>query len=197
MAQAQAALLLTFHPGNLRNGLTQSNTAWLSKATQHAKTIRAHRSFSPRDMGVGGPSGSEKRRILARRIWWCCIVRDRMLSLGLHRELQIPESFPTLTLSDDFKYDVGHSPIHSVHSKRQMHEVFLAVSRLCVIVTDLLRSRNLDIEDEDEGIVLVKCRNQLETWFKATWQQFPDLTESREPQEQSFIIQRSFMYTYY
>lgn len=149
--------------------------------------------------------GSEKHRLLKRRIWWCCITRDRLLSLGLHRELQIPDNFPTLTLSIDFKYDIGRSSTHSVNSKRQMLDIFLAISRLCIVMTDLLRTKVIDTKDEDtemdnsepRNMDWSKCAKELDAWFEETSQQFATLAESREPQEHCFILQRSFMYTYY
>lgn len=194
---AQAALLLTFYPGNQQTWSTQTNTSWLSKAIQHCKVMKAHQTVSTSSGGSCKSQEPDKRRILMRRIWWCCITRDRMLSLGLHRELQIPDTFSTLTLCEDFKYDLGRSPVRGASSQRQMHEMFLAVSRLCNTVTNLLRPALTDADSQEQNKILLQCANELNTWFEFTWRRFPDLTGSREPHEHWFIVQRCFMYTYY
>jgi len=120
-----------------------------------------------------------------------------MLSLGLHRELQIPDTFPTLVLCDDFKYDVGRSPVRCANSQRQMHEMFLAISRLCNTVTGLLQTTPDVAGSEQHRTDLSRCENELNAWFEFTSRRFPDLANSREPPEHWFVIQRSFMYTYY
>lgn len=194
---AQTAILLTFHPGNQQSWPTQSNTSWLSKAIQHCKAIKAHQAARAQEIGSRPSSKSEKHRILMRRIWWCCITRDRMLSLGLHRELQIPDTFPTLVLCDDFKYDVGRSPVRCANSQRQMHEMFLAISRLCNTVTGLLQTTPSVAGSEQHITDLSRCENELNAWFEFTSRRFPDLANSRKPPEHWFVIQRSFMYTYY
>lgn len=198
----QAALLFTFWPGALRAGPAKSNSMWLSTAIQHAKSLRAHRLVS--NAGQNKQAAiPPQTRISLRRLWWCCYIRDRILALGLRRTLRIPEKYPPLVL-EDFENEIHRSRVYNAESKRRFFDIFIQISNLCVVVTDLLRlcstsedgiECETNITDHDHAIA--NCTFQLQEWYDGAKKQFPDDAERAGIQPHFAIIQTNLMFTYY
>ncbi|EXJ74878.1 uncharacterized protein A1O5_01574 [Cladophialophora psammophila CBS 110553] len=133
LAKAQGALLMTFHvPLNK----PQINTYWLGIAIQLARVEGADRysTYEARD--------SAKHNQL-KRVWWCCIIRDRTMALGLRRPISISsasfeEAWPPLT-DDDFKSEIGRSWVGSVPAKMKLLHSLSALCKLCAVLTDILQ----------------------------------------------------------
>ncbi|KAF4981837.1 hypothetical protein FZEAL_2415 [Fusarium zealandicum] len=69
---------------------------WVNTAISAAYTINLHRDRSTQALTL-----NEQR--LRRRVWWCCYVRDSILSLGTHRPTRIKEQdfdVPMLEIAD-------------------------------------------------------------------------------------------------
>jgi hypothetical protein len=64
----QTALLLSYW--SPYDGTREVNSFWSNEATRHAVAG-----------GLSGPSSKARSRI----IWWCCVIRNRMISIGLRR----------------------------------------------------------------------------------------------------------------
>ncbi|KAL4865723.1 hypothetical protein BDV12DRAFT_199908 [Aspergillus spectabilis] len=82
---AQAALLLTYH---FASSDTLGNTAWLSTAVHHARRTSSQRQgFFPNQ--ANDPSD-------LKRLWWCCVLRDRVLAVAHRQPLEIiPDRYDT------------------------------------------------------------------------------------------------------
>ncbi|RDW94215.1 Zn(II)2Cys6 transcription factor [Aspergillus mulundensis] len=78
---AQAALLLAYR---LNNAEPMGNTTWLAVAVHNARRANAHRS----QMLVHDVVRRHRLSDL-KRLWWCCIMQDRIVSLACHRPLNI------------------------------------------------------------------------------------------------------------
>ncbi|KAG7119861.1 Cutinase transcription factor 1 beta like protein [Verticillium longisporum] len=108
---AHAAILLTMWcppPSVQRN---RTNTAWLSFAIHQARCAKAHLAWDI-EAAVKSSESSSQRNLhdiqMLKRLWWCCIVRDRFLSIGMRRSMQIPTAYPILEPSD-FDNELTHS----------------------------------------------------------------------------------------
>ncbi|KNG83429.1 hypothetical protein ANOM_009702 [Aspergillus nomiae NRRL 13137] len=75
----QAAVLLTYRCSSTDR---LSNTTWLALGIQHARAVKAH-------VYHRYPTNERAARVTLKRLWWCLILRDRLLSLGVRRALQI------------------------------------------------------------------------------------------------------------
>lgn len=90
---SQAALLLAFH---FEYSDPMSNMRWEAIAVQNAHLARAHQTQAP----------FENTTLMANRIrdlkrlWWCCILTDRILALGVRLPVSI-----TLDLFDPASAD--------------------------------------------------------------------------------------------
>ncbi|KAL7784343.1 fungal-specific transcription factor domain-containing protein [Trichoderma ceciliae] len=202
IALGQAALLLTFWPGALRPGLAKENSIWLSVAIRHAKSLRAHH-LASKNASRNKQNIPPQTRISLRRLWWCCYIRDRILALGLRRTLRIPEKYPPLLL-EDFENEIQRSRVYNAESKRRFFDIFIQISNLCVVVTDLLRlcSISEDGQECETKIVtdhraIANCTSQLQQWYDEARQQFPDNAEWSGIQPHFVIIQTNLMFTYY
>ncbi|KAL2206914.1 hypothetical protein CC79DRAFT_1358695 [Sarocladium strictum] len=100
-ALAQASLLLSFWtpPGRQPTGVTP-NTSWLVNAVQYAYAHHAHLYQRWKT-----PSKDSHDLRLWKRIWWCCIIRDRSLSLGLRRAPQITRHNFDFQNSEPLRWD--------------------------------------------------------------------------------------------
>ncbi|KAH6995914.1 fungal-specific transcription factor domain-containing protein [Ilyonectria sp. MPI-CAGE-AT-0026] len=132
IAKAQGALLLTYYCSG-REPLV--NTFWLRIAIQYAQAERAHlysQSFSL-------PLEVRQER---KRLWWCCIIRDRILPLGVRRSIQISrynfdfdqEPFTEADLQGEFET----SRVYRSDAKRNLARVMEAQVNLAIILTDIL-----------------------------------------------------------
>lgn len=133
MSTAQGALLLTYNSA-LRNN-KQTNSFWLGVAIQCAKEADAHRYHSK-------PGLTAERRNALKRLWWCCILRDRILPLGVRRPLQISAAdfdFEVAPLTkDDFENEIGRSKVYSSCTKNSLVDIFLALCSLAVSLTEVI-----------------------------------------------------------
>lgn len=80
---------------------------------------------------------------MLKRLWWCCIIRDRILPLGVRRGIQITRAHfdfgrhQPLGLMD-LDDEVHRSIVYNADAKRELIRVLSHVLDLCVILTDVL-----------------------------------------------------------
>lgn len=80
-----------------------------------------------------------RQRGLRRRLWWCCVVRDVIASLGLNRPLRLKESdfdVAPLTLDDFEIVDYGGSQAlwlctHDASTQEQLAKVCIETVAVC------------------------------------------------------------------
>ncbi|KAK8075193.1 fungal specific transcription factor domain-containing protein [Apiospora hydei] len=140
---AQTAIMLSQWSPNFTQAFKKANSTWLSAAIQHAKNAEAHHysalpSFSP----VISPLQYKKQNVL-KRLWWCCIVRDRILPLGMRRSLKITRSHFDFSSSPTFGYrdmadEVERSKVYDSATKKCVVEIFVQIVELCTVLTDLI-----------------------------------------------------------
>jgi aromatic ring-cleaving dioxygenase len=124
---AQTALLLNYYSSSKNPNI---NSYWLTIALHHARVIHAHRYYELKH--------HEKANLL-KRVWWVCVCRDRLLSLGLRRPFQIGAhefdfSQSALTISD-LSDEIHRSLVYSAASKRALLQLFNYQCELCVALT--------------------------------------------------------------
>ncbi|KAH6985144.1 fungal-specific transcription factor domain-containing protein [Ilyonectria destructans] len=199
---AQTAILLTFLPFSYGVGPTRPNTMWLRTAIDHARSAHTDHVMSSR--GVSCDKNNQiKQASSLKRLWWCCILRDKTLSLGLQRSIQITQSCRPPELSD-FEDEIGSSLVYDSHTQRRLYSIFIRTMELCTVLTDLLPL----VQSEDdvysghtlkssEQAKLVSCKSALENWYLKTRRDHPLPRGADGFQHQSVIIQTTFMYIFY
>ncbi|VUC26258.1 unnamed protein product [Clonostachys rosea] len=126
---AQTCLLLSLQATLFEPSL---NSMWLSKAISHAESAGADKYFSQAPMDAG--------RILEnKRLWWCCILRDRMIAVGVRRSIQVtPDRFdfknPGLEEAD-LAEEIETSEVYSPEMKSLLVRIIVAQCALAVAMT--------------------------------------------------------------
>ncbi|KAF7551304.1 hypothetical protein G7Z17_g5076 [Cylindrodendrum hubeiense] len=214
---AQAALLLSFWaPSSTRN----PNTSWLSLAIQHAKSAEAHHyAAMPVFSAITHPMQHRKQNIL-KKVWWCCVIRDRTLGLLMRRPIQITkghfdfDSNPVLGFAD-LENEFARSRVYNPGTKKTLAEILAQVVELYVVLTDILMlvfplddapGWGRQLKPEDEGRIK-ECKTSLRRWYRSSTSRFPLFggspisrggTDSRkEFQHDSVILYTNLMYMYY
>lgn len=191
---ARGALLLTFLPVSLGSDHPTPNSVWLTRAIKHAESLGA----SHAGHGNGADTGALKR------LWWCCILRDRSISLGQRRCVQISGQYP-LPAEDDFSSEFNGSLVYTPHTKAQLFRVFCRLVALSYTIGDLLQlmarhrnaSHHLETVCADDHVILSTCREDLSTWFSATGEEFLELCHGSQQRHPSVIVYTNFVYIQY
>ncbi|KAI0141635.1 hypothetical protein GGR57DRAFT_403338 [Xylariaceae sp. FL1272] len=217
---AQTALLLSYWSPNWSHATKKPNTAWLGIAIQNAKSAEAHLySAMPTFSAVLEPIEHKKQNIL-KRLWWCCVIRDRILPLGMRRSIQISRAHFDLDTNSALGYvdladEVERSRVYNAETKRSLIEIFVQIGELCSVLTDIL---TLVFPMDDipgwgrhtgaEGAAKVRdCKMSLRRWYKGATLHFPlfggaaaprkSTKETGKQQHESVIIYTNLMYMYY
>lgn len=162
---------------------------WLGIAISLARTIGIHCDTSDSGMDL-------KTRKLWKRIWWCCFLRDRLISLGMRRPLRIADTefdLPMLEL-DDFETEgmplelsrmLGGCPAVKDSEKRTtLAKMCIAQAQLCQCVSSVLEvqysllAAKLGLTQETTVRLIPKksaadtsdvmrCDGQLEEWHSS------------------------------
>lgn len=198
MATAQAALLLSFWTPPLRAD-SKPNTMWLMIAIENAKKSGADYYSDESNLGrvqVGGKYAA------MRRLWWCCIIRDRILPLGVRRSIQITPAHFDLRKNmylglAELKAEIRNSKGHCEHTKDDLTSIMEAIVNLCVELTDilLLAFPLKSTVDQFDCILLEirKCKDALYRWYDET----PFRNYGSGTTDQAVILNVNLMYTYY
>ncbi|CAG9977511.1 unnamed protein product [Clonostachys byssicola] len=126
---AQTCLLLSLQATLFEPSL---NSMWLSKAISHAEHAGANKYFNQAPMDAG--------RILEnKRLWWCCILRDRMIAVGVRRSIQVtPDRFdftnPGLEEAD-LAEEIDTSEVYGPEMKSLLLRIIVAQCALAVAMT--------------------------------------------------------------
>ena len=133
---SQACLRLTYYTTDAERS---SNSRWLRIAIRYAKKERAHlygQLPEGPDLGVGRKTSDLKR------LWWCCMIRDRIISLGMRRPIQItPDDFDhhQSGLSfQDLEEECLNSEVYPPEAKVALCRVLASLCHLVVAVTDVI-----------------------------------------------------------
>ncbi|KGO71508.1 Transcription factor, fungi [Penicillium italicum] len=104
----QSSLLLSHYTSDLE---TSANSEWLEIAIKNAKISHINRYHYL----------AKKHMPEMKRVWWCCLIRDRIISLGMRCPIQIlPEDFDLkqqgLTL-EDLEDEIPSSEVYKPDTK--------------------------------------------------------------------------------
>jgi hypothetical protein len=127
---------------------------WMGVAISLAHTIGLHRN----------PENSEmepRKKKLWKRIWWSCLMRDRLIALGMRRPTRVKDEdydVPMLT-EDDFEIAALSEHIttiprqctlaRDVGAQRQLAQICIAKVKLCLCISHVLSA---------QYSVLVRCQ---------------------------------------
>ncbi|KAL4866572.1 hypothetical protein BDV12DRAFT_199051 [Aspergillus spectabilis] len=129
---AQTAVLLSYYNSNAD---AMCNSTWLSVAIVHAKAENAHQYD---DLVLL----TEKNRVMLKRLWWCCILRDRIISLGMRRPLQIRDDQFMITGAciwlSDLQDEVNSSEVYPAEMKLALSWVLIQLCHFAGAVTESL-----------------------------------------------------------
>lgn len=187
MTLAQTSLLLSLQATMTDQRL---NSAWLSKAISHAEAAgasRYYRSFR----------SSTKSMLDMKRLWWCCILRDRMIALGVRRNIQItPDTFDfdQAGLEEaDLADECERSEVYDYHSKRLLNKIIVAQCALAIAMAPTMMTAYQSSHNSDQNAPTVsrlissmtdaeRASTELTIWarrFKSTLSEY-----SREEETQ-------------
>lgn len=120
---------------------------WMGIAHSHAQVLGFHR--DPQQLHV---PAEEKR--LRRRIWWSCLIRDRLLALGIrrpsrirHDEFDVPmlaiEDFNLSQASNSLLALLGESKLtlSNPAARATMAAMCVDLAKLCMCLGDILHSQ--------------------------------------------------------
>ncbi|KAK7429093.1 hypothetical protein QQZ08_004308 [Neonectria magnoliae] len=131
ISNAQGALMLTYYSPTTTDTV---NTHWLISAIHFARSARA-------DEYHIASFCAQERQIL-KRLWWCCIVRDRVMSLSFRRPLNIrPDDFdftqPGLE-ENDFLNEFRGPNVYEISTKKLLVRIIASLCELAVVLNGVL-----------------------------------------------------------
>ena len=107
----------------------QVNSYWIDRAFYHARAI-----------ALWDPQGKSVASLRRNRIvWWCCLLRDRVVSLALRRPYRIHEAKTTwpFVTEADFGLEVMFPKFTTAKTKRTMIDSFIWFCKLSDIIRDI------------------------------------------------------------
>lgn len=198
VVNCQSALLLTFWCPLPNSEKTLANSSWLSKAVHHAKEAKAH-------CYPSGSCLSSDREKALRRLWWCCIIRDRIMSLCLRRRPQIGRREFDLTATPFLEeVDLVCDPECTESGEGSGSTlVTLMLARLCANLTDLLSlvmpTRGMSDQDVSQIVLrladIETSRQSLEAWVQDAADRIPNFGEPLSVGQLDLGVEPTDMYT--
>ncbi|KAF5568037.1 cutinase transcription factor 1 beta [Fusarium phyllophilum] len=182
VSNAQGALLLTYYATTRDRART--NSILLATAIQYAQGAEADQ-FHKR------PDQDSDITNSLQRLWWCCIVRDRILPLGVRRQLHITSINPALDhlTEQDFEKEILGSQVYSEQPKRSLTVYGMGQSAADSISPMIENQKHIE-----ESIKF--CEVSLDAWFDKASIQFPTPAGITST-EKSLVLYTNLMYIYY
>ncbi|KAI5458827.1 fungal-specific transcription factor domain-containing protein [Mariannaea sp. PMI_226] len=165
VALAQGTLLLTYHSPTT---MDKVNTYWLESAIHFARNAHADQYHT-----LGVPP--QEQHVL-KRLWWCCILRDRIMSLSFRRPLTIrPNDFdfgqPGLSESD-FINEARGPCVYNAPSKRSLACMIASLCELAAILNEVLttlypRQSRSTLTSGDSDADAQSLLEKLDSWHQS------------------------------
>lgn len=201
VASAQGCLLLTYCAPSYNK--LRVNIGWLMNAARFARVAQADKFHSIQD--------PTQRRAL-KRLWWCVLFRDRILSLGLRWTLQVAldprlQSEDSFLGVEDFESDLGQSHVHDRDSQLRIVDVVASTCGLVCELTPALhvlygceRARErvaIEADSVHESAAQIQsCLDGLRRWHERAVLTFPEPIGLDDTQE-SICIYGNLLFWYY
>ncbi|TPX08642.1 uncharacterized protein E0L32_009831 [Thyridium curvatum] len=161
----------------------RSARAALYHNAKHARHVNAHLAWETSiGLTVGNLDPREEPQML-RRIWWCCLIRDRFMALGLRRSLQVRKQYPIVYISD-FEFFMF---LRLIHLSNIMVDLLVLMSPL---------DNSPSLEQLSPGIP-IKCRKDLHRWHERTQQKISSWLSCDQDQGHAVIIHKSILFIFY
>jgi len=183
----QAVLLMTYYYENPDD--QKDILYWLAVAISLARAIGLDHDTS------NASAMSQQQRHLRKRIWWSCLIRDRLIAIGMRRPVQINnDDFDTPMLEiSDFEIEPlpaevtgipGECPAAKDMSKRvTLAKMCIHLAKLCLYIGRVLAvqyctsGRKIDVRHETtERLVpkasptdlcdVIQCNRELDQWYQ-------------------------------
>ncbi|PTB66842.1 N-terminal binuclear Zn cluster-containing protein [Trichoderma citrinoviride] len=180
VVNAQVAVMLTYHSPTTSD---TTNTYWMVNAVHYARCARADQYHTLSD--------DNPRKLHLKRLWWACILRDRILSLSLRRPLNIgcdefDFSLPGLSLAD-FSDEIEVSTVYDRPTKQILAHMMAAFCELIIPLNKALTmlhpaagpktvTSETDIQKETDACV--ETLQLLDVWYQKTRERFEISTPS-------------------
>lgn len=176
----QAAILLSLSL-LLDSWLARSalDSLWLSVAVHYSRNPGAHRYEEISSNGTKTPSETRKLKACLKRLWLCCIIRDRMISLTSYRPFCLTSSNADLRAkvmlkSTDLCGEVNESHVYDLVTKLILAEILTKFVELCVILTEILTLASLmhgtGLKASSTSPInesrIKHCKTQLQQWCR-------------------------------
>ncbi|KAA8648788.1 uncharacterized protein ATNIH1004_004673 [Aspergillus tanneri] len=160
---SRVTLLLSYY--SLYSEIT-TNSKWLRIAITHAKSQKVHRYSCPLIQ-------TKRDRSELKRVW--CRIRDRIISLGVNRPIQIAAEFGLNNLGltiDNLAVEIFHSEVYRTETKSALCRVLSRLVPFCSTVTKLLTivyptTQALSWSVQDHGVELARleeAKSSLLQW---------------------------------
>ncbi len=152
---------------------------------------------------------SSNCRKLKKRLWWCCVLRDRILPLGVRRPLQITHNHlnsagQELT-EEDLEEEIGKSEVYDTETQHLLVKLLLAQCKLAVELTDVI---TMVYPADGANLVTMACEDdfnrvsietkgyemKLTDWYNAIDQWIPTVLGKSHA---SITLFASLLYIYY
>lgn len=123
---------------------------WMGVAISLAHTIGLHRNPENSDM-------EPRKKKLWKRIWWSCLMRDRLIALGMRKPTRVKiavlsEHITTIPRECTLARDVG--------AQRQLAQICIAKVKLCLCISHVLSA---------QYSVLVRCQGMQSADGATRW----------------------------
>ncbi|KAL5343089.1 hypothetical protein BJX70DRAFT_207374 [Aspergillus crustosus] len=120
LATARATLLLTYYTSDYE---VSTNSDWLRSSIRHAKTSKGTKSEM-------------------KRVWWSCLIRDRIIALGMRRPLQITgedlDLYPQMLTEEDMNDEIFTSRVYKPEVKASLFDLLASLCHFVTAVTELV-----------------------------------------------------------
>ncbi|KAH7127308.1 fungal-specific transcription factor domain-containing protein [Dactylonectria macrodidyma] len=197
---AQTCLLLTYWCPSLGSGGKTANSKWLGLAVHHARMAKADDYSKMSCLDGSALIEQLKRQNILKRLWWCCVIRDRIMPLCVRRSIQIGrEDFDfhhtTPLCDEDLSSEVESSRVYDANAKRSLISIMALMVKLCVILTDVLA---LVYPKNDSSVSDAQCSSKrlmqiheykrvLEDWASRSAMSFPTVFAVQCNQEHDYL----------
>jgi hypothetical protein len=193
LARVQTSLLLSLQSKIEDQTL---NSAWLTRAIRYARLANAHTYYH--DVPETEPYLEKKK------LWWCCILRDRMITIGVRRKIQVTHDdfdFDQAGLEEnDFIEEKSNSQVYSPDTKTILAQIIAAQCELAVSQTPTMMAAYQFDHSQQSGTPALpnmltamngieRARTELAVWsrrYRKTLKSFAD--SARHAQDSSASI---------
>lgn len=199
VAIAQAAILLSHshltpldHTESARLG-----SMWLNIAIFQAREAKADQYQSIPAVGCQRSADQVSSRNCLKRLWWCCIIRDRVMPLTSRRRINIDHSnfdfgFSPPLENSDVAEEIHMSKVYTATTKSFLSDILVELVRLCVVLTDILtmvsalQHSSRPFVPQVNAVIdnIRECKSALQRW-QATAQCSKTKLNSQEAQDAS------------